>query len=254
MSGTYEAVSLATFRLWRRYFRYEVESFDVLAESETSLIVGYHGGPWTFDLWMLGDRMRDELGYFPRAVWHWLWWAIPGLRQAVSELGGLRGAPTYEEMDEMRSRGEHLIVAPGGMREAMRPFWSDPRVDLGDRRGYLRLALKHDLPIIPVVATGIDETFLGLNDGYRLSRLLFGRGDLPAWLAFGAGGLWPLALPFAVKIRQRIGAPIRLDELPGFVSAANDGERLELAHEHVTTTLQAMLDALRADHPSIRSR
>jgi 1-acyl-sn-glycerol-3-phosphate acyltransferase len=248
MSGAYEAVSLTTFRLWRRYFRYEVENFDVLRETPTSLIVGYHGGPWTYDLWMLGDRMHEELGYFPRAIWHWLWWAIPGLQQAVTQLGGLRGAPSYEEMDEMRSRGEHLIVAPGGMREAMRPFWSDPRVDLGERRGYVRLALKHDLPIIPVVATGIDDTFLGLNDGYRLSRRLFGRGDLPAWLAVGAGGVWPLALPFPVKIRQRIGEPIRLDELP----AADDDERLERAHEHVTTTLQTMLDALRADHPGIR--
>ena len=84
------------------------------------------------------------------------------------------------------------------------------RVDLGDRRGYLRLALKHDLPIIPVVATGIDATYVGLNDGYGLSKALFGRGDLPAWLALGAGGIWPLALPFPVKLRQRIGAPIRL--------------------------------------------
>jgi 1-acyl-sn-glycerol-3-phosphate acyltransferase len=235
-STCYDALSLTTFKVWRRYFRFEVENFETLRDTETSLIVAYHGGPWTFDLWMLGDRMHDELGYFPRAVWHWLWWTIPGLRQTVSELGGLRGAPAAEEISELRSRGEHLIVAPGGMREAMRPFWSDDRVDLGDRRGYLRLALRHDLPIIPVVATGIDATFLGLNDGYRTSRRVFGRGDLPAWLAFGIGGIWPLALPFPAKIRQRIGEPIRLDSL-----------ELEEAHERVATTLQTMLDDLRAD-------
>ena len=71
---------------------------------------------------MLGDRMHDELGYFPRAVWHWLWWTIPGLRR-VTELGGLRRAPTDDEMDDLKARGEHLIVAPGSMREAMRPCW-----------------------------------------------------------------------------------------------------------------------------------
>jgi 1-acyl-sn-glycerol-3-phosphate acyltransferase len=193
---------------------------------------------------MLGDRMHDELGYFPRAVWHWLWWTIPGLREAVTELGGLRAAPTPEEMAELKARGEHLIVAPGGMREAMRPFWADGRVDLGDRRGYLRLALRHDLPIIPVVATGLDATFVGFNDGYRTSRRLFRRGDLPAWLAVGMGGIWPLALPFPAKIRQRIGDPILLGTLP----AGDEDDRLELAHEHVTTTLQAMLDDLHADH------
>jgi 1-acyl-sn-glycerol-3-phosphate acyltransferase len=244
MDSPYDLFSLATVKVWRRYFRFETENFALLRETETSLIVAYHGGPWTFDLWMLGDRMRDELGYFPRAVWHRLWWAIPGLRAAVGELGGLRGAPTQAEIDDLRARGEHLVVAPGGMREAMRPFWDEGRVDLGHRRGYLRLALRYDLPIIPVVATGLDATFVGLNDGYRTSRRVFGRGDLPAWLALGIGGIWPLALPFPAKIRQRIGEPIRL-ESPG-AGAPEDGE-VERAHERVTTTLQAMLDDLRGD-------
>jgi 1-acyl-sn-glycerol-3-phosphate acyltransferase len=241
MDSPYDLVALATFKAWRRYFRFEVENFDVLRDTETALIVAYHGGPWTYDLWMLGDRMHDELGYFPRAVWHRLWWAIPGLSQAVAQLGGLRGAPAQDEMDDLKARGEHLVVAPGGMREAMRPFWDDRRVDLGDRRGYLRLALRHDLPIIPVVATGLEETFVGLNDGYETSRRVFGRGDLPAWLAFGIGGIWPLALPLPVRIRQRIGEPIRL----GSLGDGDDDARLERAHERVTTTLQAMLDDLR---------
>jgi 1-acyl-sn-glycerol-3-phosphate acyltransferase len=236
-SAPYALASHATFTLWRRYFRFETEGFDVLRDTESSLIVAYHGGPWTFDLWMLGDRMHDELGYFPRAVWHWLWWTIPGLREMVDELGGLRGVPTPQDMAELKRRGEHLIVAPGGMREAMRPFWRNGAVDLGERRGYVRLALRHDLPIIPVVATGLDATFVGLNDGYALSRRLFGRGDLPAWLALGAGGIWPLALPFPVKIHQRIGAPIQLE--PG---RDDDAAAVEAAHARVAATLQAMLE------------
>jgi hypothetical protein len=51
----------------------------------------------------------------------------------------------------------------------------------------------------------------------------------------GLGGSWPFALPFPVKIRQRIGAPIRLDR----------DTPLEEANAHVTSTLQSMLDALR---------
>ena len=54
-------LALATFRFWTQYFRFETEGFEVLAATEPSLIVGYHGGPWTFDLWMLGARMYGEL-------------------------------------------------------------------------------------------------------------------------------------------------------------------------------------------------
>ncbi len=233
---------LATFRFWMRYFRYETEGFEILAETEPSLIVGYHGGPWTFDLWMLGVRMYDELGYFPRASWHRNWWRFQALGQVVAQLGGLPGSPTDEDMIAIKSRGEHMVMAPGGTREALRPFWKNHRVDFGRRRGYLRLAHAHDMPIIPVVASGLDETFLGLNDGHALSKRLFGRNDLPAWLALGVGGVWPFALPFPVKIRQRIGTPIR----PSLM--ANGDESLEAVHSHVTTTLQSMLDALHRDH------
>jgi 1-acyl-sn-glycerol-3-phosphate acyltransferase len=223
---TSAALPLATFRFWTQYFRFETEGFDVLAASEPSLIVGYHGGPWTFDLWMLGARMHDELGYFPRASWHRMWWRLPALREVVTELGGIPGPPTDADVIAVKSRGQHLVMAPGGTREALRPFWKRHRVDFGRRRGYLRLAYAHDLPIIPVVSSGLDETFLGLTDG---------RAVFPPWLAFGLGGSWPLALPFPVKIRQRIGEPIRLDrETP-----------LEEANARVTATLQSMLDSLR---------
>src|SRR5204863_9523534 len=119
----------------------------------------------------------------------------------------LHSFPTRRSSDivAVKSEGEHLVLAPGGTREALRPFWKRHHVDFGRRRGYLRLARAYDMPIIPVVASGVDETFLGLNDGRALSKRLFGRNDVPMWLAVGAGGIWPLALPLPVRIRQRVG-------------------------------------------------
>ena len=102
---------LATFRFWMQYFRFETEGFEVLATTEPALIVGYHGGPWTFDLWMLAARMYDELGYFPRASWHPIWWRFPALREAVADLGGLPGPPTDADVidaliNALRTGGE----------------------------------------------------------------------------------------------------------------------------------------------------
>jgi 1-acyl-sn-glycerol-3-phosphate acyltransferase len=215
-------LSLATFRFWTRYFRYEVDGFEILAETDPSVIVAWHGGPWTFDLWMLGARMYDELGYFPQASWHPAWWRVPAVGRIVSELGGLPRRPTDTEMRALKSRGEHIVFAPGGPQEGLRPFWHEHRVDFGRSRGYARLALAHDMPIIPVVASSLDRTFLGLNTG-------------TPWLALGVGGVWPVALPFPVKIRQRVGPPIR-------PAAVGD---VEGVHSRVTATLQSMLDDLR---------
>lgn len=213
------ALPLATFRLWMRYFRYEVDGFEILAETEPAVVVAHHGGPWTFDLWMLGARMHDELGYFPRACWHPAWWRIPALGRLVTQLGGLPRRPTDAEMQELKARGQHIVLAPGGPHEGLRPFWDGRRIDFGRRRGYAKLALAHDMPIIPVVASGLDRTFVGLNAG-------------TPWLGVGVGGLWPLALPLPAKLRQRVGEPIR---------PAGDADAV---HARVTAAMQSMLDDL----------
>ncbi len=233
-------LSLATVRLWERYFRFEVQGFDVLRASEPSLMVAYHGGPWAYDLWMLAARMHDELGYFPRAVWHPLWLQLPAVRYVVSELGGMPSLPTADEVDALRQRGQHFVIAPGGTREGLRPFWEARRVDFGRHRGYLRFAQAHGLPVIPVVSAGLDMTYLGLN--HAVSQRVFGRQGVPVWLGLGMGGLWPLALPFPVRIRQRIGEPIDVASLP-----------VEDAHDRVTGTLQEMLDQLRGEPRASRA-
>src|SRR5207253_3176561 len=118
--------------------------------------------------------------------------------------------PDEAAVARAKALGRHFVVLPGGLREALRPFWKQHQVDFGQRRGYIRFADRHSLPIIPVAATGVDRAYLGLNDGYRLSKRLFGHGMYSLWLGVGLGGFYPFALPFPVKIRQRIGPPIHL--------------------------------------------
>jgi hypothetical protein len=228
------ALSLVTVDLWERYFRFEIEGFDTLRTAEPSLIVGYHGGPWAYDLFMLAARMHEELGYFPGAVWHPLWLQLPALRRIVGQLGGRPGLPSTDEVEAMRRRGEHFVITPGGTHEGLRPFWEGRRVDFGRHRGYLRFAQEHELQIIPVVASGLDKTYLGLNHVRPVSQRVFGPQGAPAWLGVGIGGLWPLAPPFPVKIRQRIGEPIEVVSLS-----------VEQAHARVTGSMQTMLDELR---------
>jgi 1-acyl-sn-glycerol-3-phosphate acyltransferase len=228
------ALSLVTVDLWERYFRFEIEGFETLRTAEPSLIVGYHGGPWAYDLFILAARMHEELGYFPGAVWHPLWLQLPAVREIVGRLGGRPGLPRAADVAAMKRRGEHFVITPGGTHEGLRPFWEGRRVDFGDHRGYLRFAQAHELPVIPVVASGLDKTYLGLNHARAVSQRVFGRQGAPAWLGLGVGGLWPLAPPFPVKIRQRIGEPIEVSSVA-----------LEEAHARVTGTMQSMLDDLR---------
>ena len=53
-----------------------------------------------------------------------------------------------------------------------RPTWESARVDFGGRRGFIRLAQEEDVPIVPVVAIGGQETALFLSRGEGLAQLL----------------------------------------------------------------------------------
>lgn len=234
---------LGGIRLAAKYFRYECEGYEHILASPSSLIVGYHGRPFAWDQGMLAARMYDELGYYPRTFSSKGLLDIPVYREIADSYGAIYEWPSEQEIERIKAAGHHLAVFPGGMREAVRPFWIRYQLDFGPRRGYLRLANHFNLPLIPVVATGVDDAYLGLNDGYAMSKRLTGTSYYSLWLGLGLVGFYPLALPFPVKIRQRIGPPIDLGSLRE--AAGSEEEFLELAHTHVTTTMQRMLDELR---------
>ena len=127
--------------------------------------------------------------------------------------------------------------------EGCRSFNDRYRVRWGRRRGYLKLALPYGLPIVPTAGTGVDETFIGLNDGYNWGKRLNLPGSLPLWFAFGLTGPWPLTLPFPTKITCHIGPPIDLLE-DGPVDI-EDRDALDRLHHKVSGAVQGLLDRAR---------
>jgi 1-acyl-sn-glycerol-3-phosphate acyltransferase len=227
------------------YHRYQCEGFEHIERCRPALLISYHGRPYTMDLYMLAARMQRELGRMPRFVVLKSVESIPPLRDMVWSIGSFFDAPDDATVRALSDAGELFAICPGGTREAFRPAWRGRyRVDFGERRGYLRFALRHRLPVLPSAAVGVDGLYLGLNDGYAWSRRVFGHGKNPLWLGLGVGGLWPLAAPWPVKIRQRVGPPITFDDLAA--SAVDEEALLAAAHARVTAAIQALLDELRA--------
>ncbi len=228
---------LAAFRLARRYHRYEVSGLSRLERPGAALLVGYHGRPIAYDLCMLTVTMYERLGYLPHGVVHRYIERQPVMKWVSDRLGFV--TEDGDAVERAVARGEHILVQPGGTREGCRSHRHRYEVDWGHRTGYLRLAIRHGLPIIPIAASGVDDGYLGLNDGYRLGKRLGAPGGLPLWFGLGPLGLWPWSPPFPVKIRQLIGEPIvwprSLD--PG------DPAALLALHQRVGRAVQDLLDA-----------
>ena len=141
---------LAYWRVLQRYHRYTVDGLEHLDGPRAALIVGYHGRPFAYDMCMLTVALYDRLGYLPHGIVHRGMKHIPVLRWLVDGLGFVtgddddvaprRGARRAHRRDaRRRARGMSQLSA------ALSRRW-------GDGVGYLRLALRHGLPIVPVAA------------------------------------------------------------------------------------------------------
>ena len=152
-------------------------------------------------------------------------------------------------MKRALDRGAALLVYPGGDDETYRPSWESEEIGFAGRTGFVELALEHNIPIVPVVAIGGQETALFLGRGRRLaSALQLNRllrlKVLP--LAIGPPfGLTVLDLPGRIplpsKITIRVLDPIDLRDRLGSDPDPEQGYRL------VTSTMQRSLTALGHD-------
>lgn len=243
-----------TLSAWRlgseRYFRADVQGLDNIPAEGPVLLVGNHsGGIVIVDTFVFAQAFYDHFGaqrpFYQLA--HDLVFKLPGARALLQRYGTVPASP--KNMARALERDAALLVYPGGDHETFRPSWESEEVDFAERTGFIKLALKHDVSIVPVVAIGGQETALFLGQGSRLARAL--RLDrlmrlkvLPAVIGppFGVTVLdLPLRLPLPAKISIRALKPINLRQELGADPS------LEAGYELITSTMQRALSDLAED-------
>jgi 1-acyl-sn-glycerol-3-phosphate acyltransferase len=240
--------TLPALRLLSRvYFRADVRGLDNIPVAGPVLLVGNHsGGTMIADTFVFAQAFYDHFGPDRRfhQLAHDLVFKAPGARALVQQYGTIPASP--ENMKRALLRDAALLVYPGGDHETYRPSWESSEVGFGGRTGFVELALEHDVPIVPVVAIGGQETGLFLGRGRRLaSALQLNRllrlKVLPVVIGppFGVTVLdLPGRIPLPSKITIRVLPRLDLRESLGPNPDPEDGYRL------VTSTMQQTLTAL----------
>ncbi|MBD0023603.1 glycerol acyltransferase [Gordonia pseudamarae] len=146
------------------------------------------------------------------------------------------------------SEGGLLQVFPGGDYECYRPSSQSALIDFDHRKGFLRLALQHDVPIVPQVTIGGQETALFLTRGDSLARFLgldrtMRLKVLPIVLSAPFGVTLPFGpfLPLPAKITISYLPPIDLRATYG------DDPDLDKVYDDVVGRMQDVLTALQAE-------
>ena len=246
--------------LLEAYFRPVVRGLERIP-SGAGLYVGNHSGLMltldTFTLFgeILRRRSMDDVPY---GLAHEIAIALPLLRDLVVPLGAVRAS--HDNARRIFDSGHKALVYPGSDYDSFRSYRDRDRIKFGPRRGYLRLALRSGVPIIPAVTAGSHEMCVVLDEGQwiarglRLDRLLRAKAwpivfTLPWGITVGPPLFY---LPLRTQFFQEILAPIRFDRQGE--EAADDDAYVDRCHEQVVDTMQAALSRLAAEREQVRRR
>jgi 1-acyl-sn-glycerol-3-phosphate acyltransferase len=237
-----------------RYFDADVQGFENLPEDGPMLIVGNHsGGTLVPDVsvfiasWYRARGVGSPL--MPLAFDAMS--GLPGVGRAARRAGAMPA--NRENASAALATGAAVLVYPGGDHDAYRPWRDRNRIDFADRKGFVKLALRSQVPVIPLVGHGAHESIFVIARGDSVSR------------AIGFGGLrttvmplvwqlpWGISLPFVpgipmpVKITLQICPP--MDWSQHGPDAAGDPAVVQHCYEEITGVMQQTLDRLAAEHP-----
>ena len=232
------------------YFRAEISGFDRVPEEGPVLFVGNHsGGNMTPDsmVFMLGFNTYFGVERPIYALAHSLVTSWPIVGRLAKKWGIITAGPNAASA--ALKTGASVLVYPGGDVDTHRPWTARHEIRFDGRRGFLRLAKKTGVPIVPVVSVGGQDTYLPLTDGRAAAKLL--RLDklarlkvLPVSLALPWGlnvGDFLGHVPLPAKIRMEVLEPIDVNER--FGDKADSKE----AYDYVVGRMQESLTALAAD-------
>jgi 1-acyl-sn-glycerol-3-phosphate acyltransferase len=230
------------------YFRHEVRGWDRLPDAPC-LLVGIHaGGILPIDAYAFGFAWFRRFGMdrIPRGTAHDFLTSSPVIGDYLRKIGVIPAS--HAGISTALAAGDDVVLYPGGDVDALRPWTKRDEVIFGGRKGWIRMALEANVPIVPLANLGASDTLFVLTDGQALAKLL--RLDkllrakaVPIALGFPLGltlGVFP-QIPLPAKLRTEILEPIYLEGSDGM---AFDDEYVERKEREVVAALQRGVDRL----------
>ncbi len=249
--------SLMPFWEWfyRYYFRVTTDGWHHIPDNKVLLVGSHNGGLATPDMIMIMydwfrrfGTQRPVYGLMHPRVWK----VNPRLAKIAEKTGAIVAHP--KTAMAAFKRNASVLVYPGGAQDLFRPYTQRHQINLAGRKGFIKLALREQVPIIPIVSKGAHDTLFVLTDIYQWIEQLHQWGMpwfmdsdpevFPIYLGLPWGiGLGPLPnIPLPTQIHTRIGAPIIFEK--NGVKAARDRTYVDECYQIVVARMQQELDNL----------
>lgn len=207
----YRVMPKLVMEMLRKYVRLEVEGIENVPKRGRALIAPNHSGFAGMDAFIIGWEIFNSTKRIPRVMTHHLWFVTPQTAIPAQKLGFFEA--TTANATKFLKKNNLVVLFPEGEQGNFKP--TAKKYQLQEfKRGFVRIALQTQSPIVPAIVIGAEETHINLR------RLRFTK--------FLRGVVLPLPLnviPLPVKWKVIFLEPIMLPYKP---EAANNSE---LVHE-----------------------
>lgn len=230
------------------WFRMEMEGWERLPEPP-ALLVGIHSGaPFVWDAWTVGIQWWRHFGNDRplHGTAHDALMAAPLVGGYFRRMGVLPAAP--DSIAGALAAGHDVALWPGGEVDSLRPWVRRDEAILAGRKGFVRMAIRAGVPIVPISTVGGPDSMPVLFSGRRLARALqldrVARIKVFPFALSAPWGIAPAALPeipLPTKIRTAFQDPVELDSDP---ERAGDDAYVDAKYEEVRAAIQRGMDAL----------
>ncbi len=242
--------------VYRDYFRVQTDGWEQIPKTGKVLLIGSHNGGlaapdtvmMTYDWFRQFGTERLAYALMEPKIWQFL----PGLARLATQVGTIQPHPDLARAALRRDAA--VLIYPGGAKDVFRPYSLQHKIYFHGHKGFIKLALQEEVPIIPFISHGAHSTLIVLADIYpQLQRLhqlgmpwLWGidLGVFPIYLGLPWGiGVGPLPnIPLPIALHTRVCPAIVFDRYGE--EAARDREYVDRCYHRVCQQMQQELDRL----------
>ena len=216
--------------LLRIYHRYKVEGLDHFPDSGGVLLVTNHSLA-TYDGFLIGLEILNRKGRLCRGLGDDMLFKVPILQRWCFDIGLVPAS--IGNAQKLLQDEEVLGVAPGGMREALRPSRERYLLKWHKRKGFIKLAIAQQVPIVLAACPNADRIFKVYES--LLTAIVYKKFKFPLPIFKGFG---PSYLPRPVKLTHYLSKPIYP---PKVEKSLITNEIVDLFHSEVVSEMESLM-------------
>jgi 1-acyl-sn-glycerol-3-phosphate acyltransferase len=234
---------------YRYWFRVETTGIENVPSQGGALLVSNHSGALPPDAPMIMEALRHEHPS-PRPLYmlgeNWFK-GFPGVGMMANKIG-MVSAHRANAQRLLRDEGKLAIVFPEGQKGSRKLLWQRYRLRRFGRGGFVRTAIRAQVPIVPIAVVGAEEAmpiFAHLRPLQRISGLIY----FPLNHAFPHFGLAAGLMYLPAKFKIEFLEPIDMSEYDPEV--ADDAGVVQAISEDLRARIQARLERMLARRDSV---